>query len=270
MYKNQVTLSGIKISYLENHPTHNDQPTIIFLHGWGLSAKVFTPSLQKIAQTYRVIAPDLPGFGASTGDISKWSNSDYANTLFEFIEYLGITNPVIMGQSLGGSIALTMAAMKPDFFSGMILISSTGVPLGSPASLLSRKALELLLQFAESKSPKQHIPMIKTSLYNYAFRTLNSLRIGNLARSMDLVPILGDISTPTLILWGKQDMTTSLSSGEILDRSLPVSKLIVVDNAFHEWSILKPDILAELVVEHLPKLLKHNKTIPRKKSRKSE
>ena len=104
-------------------------PSIVFLHGWGLSGRTYKAALKRLlAEGFRVWAPALPGFDGSgaltegTGDMAQ-----YAAWVNEFLTAVGVTEPVVMmGHSFGGGVAIQTAHDWPERVRGLVLINSIG------------------------------------------------------------------------------------------------------------------------------------------------
>jgi pimeloyl-ACP methyl ester carboxylesterase len=111
----------------------SDAPPVIGLHGWGRSRQDLTP----IIEHFSGASIDLPGFGASPEPPQAWSSDQYAALVAEAIEALGV-RPVVLGHSMGGRVAIHVAAARPDLVSGLVL---TGVPHLLPSASKARSPL---------------------------------------------------------------------------------------------------------------------------------
>ncbi len=111
-----------RVSYL-TAGSQVGRETVLLIHGAGVSARSWMPQLQGLAGTLGVLALDLPGHGDSA-PIWKPSVEGYAETAHRLLEVLG-TGPVwVAGHSLGGAVALVLAARHPERVKGLVLISS--------------------------------------------------------------------------------------------------------------------------------------------------
>ena len=115
-----VELHGRRVSYL----TAGDSgPTILLIHGSGVSARSWVNQLRGLVGAVRVIAIDLPGHGESD-PMRHASVEQYGGIVANFLDALG-TGPVIAaGHSLGGAIAIALAAQRPDAVKGLVLLAS--------------------------------------------------------------------------------------------------------------------------------------------------
>ncbi|MCB2211616.1 alpha/beta hydrolase [bacterium] len=115
---------NLKIGYIDQG---NGDQTLLLIHGLGSNAKGWTRNIPVLAEQYRVIAVDLPGYGYSKKDYYPYSLSWYAQVLTEFLTELGIADAVFVGHSMGGQISIITALEYPDVVSELVLISPAGV-----------------------------------------------------------------------------------------------------------------------------------------------
>jgi pimeloyl-ACP methyl ester carboxylesterase len=118
--------------------------SVIVLHGWGLSAGTFAP-LQVLLEKkgYRVYVPDFPGFGKSKTPLTPVNLSFYVRFLHTFIQKHAITNPVLIGHSFGGRVALKYQYAYPGIVRALIF---TGTPGFTPTA---RKRLIFFILLAK-------------------------------------------------------------------------------------------------------------------------
>ncbi len=117
-----VELDGRRVSYL----TAGDSaaaPSILLIHGSGMSAGAWVNQLRGSLKAFRVAAIDLPGHGKSD-PIPQASVEGYAETVAEFLEALGSGPVLVVGHSLGGAIAIALAAQRPHAVTGLVLLAS--------------------------------------------------------------------------------------------------------------------------------------------------
>lgn len=102
------------------------EQTLIMIHGLGSYAPAWGKVIESLKGQYRCIALDLPGYGKSSSGDFSYSMSFFAETVATLIEQLEIENPIVVGHSMGGQIALTLALAQPDLMSKMVLIAPAG------------------------------------------------------------------------------------------------------------------------------------------------
>jgi len=100
-------------------------PTIILLHGFCETHQIWDGFAEELAKEFRVITPDLPGFGKSDLPTQPFSIADIGRQMVDWVSSLKIASPVVIGHSLGGYVTLEMAKISKSLFSGIGLFHST-------------------------------------------------------------------------------------------------------------------------------------------------
>lgn len=235
LVEKQVDVNEHSIYYLEGGTASDSEP-ILFVHGWSVSTKPYQEILNVLSQRYKVIAPTLPGFGKSSGSNLNWDYNDYADFLLSFMKKLNINKIHLIGQSLGGGISVTLAALMPSLVRSLILVDSTGIPVAPVPKVFFQRLIEMTAQTPQIKFP-QFIQMFQGFLYSLFFKPQNTIQTLWLALEKDLKPLLPKIESPCLLAWGANDRTTPLSAAQEFSQRIKGSKLVVVNGVYHEWSI---------------------------------
>ncbi len=245
----QVDVDGYNnICYLEGGVSTSEP--ILFLHGWGVATEPYQEVINVLCQRYKVIAPDLPGFGKSDGKKLNWDYEKYANLLIAFLQELKIKKIHLIGHSLGGGVGVTLAATMPNLVSSLILVDSTGIPVDPIPKVLVQRGIEMTGQTPQLRYP-QIRQVFQGFAYNLVFNTRNTIYVLLLTLTKDLKSLLPQIQSPCLIIWGAKDLTTPLSAGQEFFRLIKKSKLIVVEEGYHEWSIFFVDKFTKIVFNFL-------------------
>ena len=116
-----VTARGIRTPYLEGGPT--DAPVVVALHGLGATNASLLPTVWDLATDYRVIAPALPGFGTADKPIASYSAEWFGRWLEGFCDALGLDRFFLLGNSLGGRVAIEGGLMMPERVRGLLLLT---------------------------------------------------------------------------------------------------------------------------------------------------
>lgn len=114
-------VDGVETFYLEAGP--RDAPKVILLHGLGATNVSMAPLIAELANTHHVIAPDLPGFGESGKPLRPLHAAYYAKWLVSFLDVLAIDKATIIGNSMGGRIALELGIRAPDRTDKLVLLA---------------------------------------------------------------------------------------------------------------------------------------------------
>jgi pimeloyl-ACP methyl ester carboxylesterase len=235
---------------------------VVLLHGQGGWAGVWLPVMADLARDHRVVAPDLPGLGASrvngappdTGRVLAW--------LGELLDRTCPAPPVLVGVSLGGSIAARFAAAHGDRLSGLVLVSMGGL-VGKvripPAMLLAlvrhslrpteRTAMGMLRQVSvdvERVQRRMGDRWAPFRAYSLELARTPSVRQANrnLLRELGLRQLppeeVARIDVPTSLIWGRQDRVMPLASAK--EASVRYGwPLDVIDDAGHFLGADQPE-----------------------------
>jgi len=239
--RQSVIIDGHNVSYLDSDHSHG-RPTLVFVHGSGMSARYWSDQLRALEGTARVLAIDLPGHGESD-DAATPGLALYADVTAAVLDALGAWPAIAIGHSLGGAVAITLAARRPDEVSGLVLLSACArlPPVSTPIQWLwgslpptLRRVLFFVtaknLLFAAGASPAA-VALGMQELHACRPHTLAADVA--IARSMDLTQVAGALRVPTLILCGSRDRITPADLSRHLHASITGSALQIVEGAGH-------------------------------------
>jgi pimeloyl-ACP methyl ester carboxylesterase len=117
---------SVRLAYIQ---AGTGKPPLVFIHGWAGDHTIFTPQFDHFSQTHRSIAVDLRGHGQSDKPDQSYTVAGFADDIAWLCSQLGMTKPVIVGHSMGGNIALEIAARYPDLPAAIILLDTVVFPL---------------------------------------------------------------------------------------------------------------------------------------------
>jgi pimeloyl-ACP methyl ester carboxylesterase len=225
------------------HSDSSNQPTLVFLHGFGggSSAYEWSQVFPAFASEYRILAPDLLGWGRSEHPQRNYLLEDYLKTIAEFLEQTCTAPVPIIASSLTGGLAIRLAITHPELYQSLIAIAPSGLSdfgynytntflaqiaglpylnrwlyataIATPAGI--RKFLEQR-QFANpnriySEIVEAYLASAKQT--NAEFAALSFLR-GDL--SFDLALYISQLQVPTAIMWGEKSQFTNFDIGKRL------------------------------------------------------
>lgn len=237
----QLNVKGYKIHYLHAGKQHNVKETRVFLHGWALRGRAFEKLVKALGEDYQVIAPDLPGFGKS--DIPYfWGFEAYAQFICDFLDELGLEKVHLMGQSMGGGIALATAALHPERIQSVMAMNSAGVPMtkGRPS---------LLKRFKEIWAQGYNHHLTTALLSNLFKRPRKLLRLAKVPMKHDLRPLLPRIKAPVLLAWGDLDHMYPVEFAQEMAKLIPNARVEIIHGGHHEWGLIWPEIYRKLEKE---------------------
>lgn len=238
----------------------------MLLHGLGTAQTIWSLVTESLAQTRRVVTLDLPGFGESAPVGDGFDLEEVSDRLARALAAHQVTAPFdLVGHSLGGAVALTLAARRPNLVRRLILVAPAGLqrrraPLpgtligqGATGLFAARRRLanlsdrpwgrRLLLAFAAADgatlSPSQARMMVEASAPSQRIAQATSV-----IAQADLLPLVTCTPAPLGLIWGRQDRAVPLKrAAEILARR-PDAELEVIDWAGHVPMVERPDSFA--------------------------
>jgi len=234
---------------------------LLFLHGAG-GLRGWPPCLESLAHTFRVIAPEHPGFGQSEGLEHLDDVVDLALYYTEFLDAMGLDDPYIVGHSLGGMIGAEVAAIAPERVSKLVLIAPAGLWLDDhpvldffaatpeelasalfhdPTSAIAREML------AMPSDPDAHLEAVLE-------RTKNLTAAGKFLWPIPdkgLKKRIHRIIAPTLLLWGASDRLVPPIYGDEFLKRIDGAHLTILRGASHMLPFERPEAFVEAVTDFL-------------------
>lgn len=252
------TKRGCKVRVLEA----GQGAPLLFLHGaGGLFAE--SPFLEKLAERYRVFAPELPGYGESEGEEKLEDMLDFTLHGFDVIDALCIERPHLVGHSMGGMIAAEMACIAPHDIAKLVLAAPAGLwipehPIPDLFSFLPHEFAQRL--FHDRKLGEQ---LLTGGRDLRSMDALVELYIGNARRlgmaGKILFPIpnrrlskrLYRLRAPTLLVWGAEDRLIPPLYAKRWRELVPPAQLEEIGDAGHMLPYEKPEAFAAAIARFL-------------------
>lgn len=231
------------ISFVDRVGDHGAKPgalPLLFVHGWGVSSAAFTEFFDCLAPHYRVIAPDLPGFGASRSLGQPVSYAAYADVLARLLDDLGIAVAHVAGMSMGGGIALTFAARHPGRVRSLVLMAPTGCPDATLPTLAFNRVAEFADQITSSGHAHGKGRVARSFVANLLGHPASLLATVRMLASKNILADSVRVEAPTLLLWGDRDKTIPLRLARQFAERLPNATLEVMPDTFHEMATARP------------------------------
>ena len=215
---------------------------LIMIHGLGASSRWWFPLFPQLTSAhFRILAPDLPGFGRSPGP--PVSIQDAARAVISLADHLGLGEFFMVGHSMGAAVATQIAAQHGGRVRRLVLVDSAGIPGIGPRLLVRR-----LLQ------PWTWCPAwFYRTLLGDAFRAGPRAMLAGIKelRAHDIRPALGRVRAPTLVIWGEKDTLTPPEHGRMIVAALPDGRLENIEGARHLPMVSDPDTVGRLIVRFL-------------------
>jgi 3-oxoadipate enol-lactonase len=229
--------------------------TLVLVHGFPLTTDMWQPQLEMAARGWRIIVPELRGFGSGTDDPPTTSIDDYAGDTIDLLDKLHVKDAVVCGLSMGGYITFAMYRHAATYFRGMVL-ADTKSQGDTPEAVTGRKSMQ---QLVREKGQSAVADALLPKLVCDATRTSNPAVVESLRRQItgnsvegiagalqalmtrsDSTPTLSTIRIPTLIVVGDQDAITPPPLSEQMHHDIPGSELVVVPGAGHMSNMEQP------------------------------
>jgi len=240
-----------------------DGPPLVFLHSAAgiLGDDRFLTALG--AAGYRVVAPELPGYGPSTGEELLEDMLDFTLHGWDVVDALGIDRPILVGHSMGGMIAAEMAAICPSRPAAVVLVAPNGLwdddqPITDLFALLPFQFPQVLFADVEAGTAllTGGVDFDDTAALTEFFIG-NARRLGTAGKILFPIPNrrlskrLYRVSAPTLLAWGSEDAYIPPSYAPHWQALLPAAALVSIDGSGHMVPYERPAELAAAIVEFL-------------------
>ena len=248
-----VTLpDGTRIAYLEGG---RGEP-LVLLHGFGADKDNFTRIAPRLVGRYRVVVPDLPGFGDSSHDASAdYAPAAQAARMSAFCHALGIERAHVGGNSMGGQIALTWAAARPAEVQSLWLLDPAGIWSApdselartyrgtdrNPLMVSSEDEFDALFSLVMT-TPPRNVPRFVRDVMarrRIANRPLEE-RIFKQIAADSIEGRIDGLKQPSLIVFGAQDRVIDPATAPILQRLLPRSQVVLMPGVGHLPMVERP------------------------------
>ena len=220
-------------------------PAVVLVHGLSMSADYWVRNAAEIAAGgYRVLAPDLPGFGTTEGPTEGLSVSRQAAAIHRWMEAMELGSAVLAGHSISCQSVLELAAARPEHVRGLILIAPTG---DRKRGLLLRQAWGLLRD--SWREPPTLLALAAQAYFRAGpHRFLNTWKMG--ARH-DPIALLPAIAAPALVLLGTADPVVEPEFAQQIADGIPSGRLTMIEDGTHGLILSKPREVNAAILEFL-------------------
>jgi pimeloyl-ACP methyl ester carboxylesterase len=248
-------------------------PPIVFVHGLAGNWQNWLENLPRLARERRIVALDLPGFGQSEDPVERITISGYGRTVNELCDQLGLGEVVLVGNSMGGFVAAETAIQFPERVERLVLVSAAGITSSdlrrAPVMVWGRVAMLGGTRGAAEKRMAIVRPRIRHAVFSSIMRHPSRIAPEMLwemsqgaGRSAfrpaleaildyDFRDCLGDISSPTLIVWGESDMLVPVEDAAEYERNIQGARKIVLEDTGHVAMIERPPTFNRALVEFI-------------------
>jgi pimeloyl-ACP methyl ester carboxylesterase len=258
--------NGARVHYRDEG--NRNGPTVVLIHGSNASLNTWEPWVALLGEDYRLVSMDLPGHGL-TGPVpnNNYSIAEMSNFVAALMDQLGVERAYLAGNSMGGAVSLQFAIDHPDRIDGLILISAAGMrrdiddaPVGAfrftqtaigrallayiTPRFMIKRSIEKVVADPDHFVTDEMVTRYWELLRMVGSREASAVRFSGYAQRAPLEPRLGEITAPSLILWGLKDSLIKPKYGERMHNALQNSELIIYENAGHLAMEEIPEITA--------------------------
>ncbi|KAE8765597.1 alpha/beta fold hydrolase [Georgenia thermotolerans] len=256
-HSHSVTTDDFTIHYVEAGQGH----PVVLLHGGGPGAtgwSNYSPNIEALSEHFRVIAPDMPGWGDSSE--ADFATLDHVEAAIQLLDSLGIDKAAFVGNSMGGHTSLRLAVEHPERVSHLITM---GPPIQMAPFLFGAtgpsEGIKIMYGTYVDPSPEMFKRLVEIMTFDnarfatpelMAERTQAALKrpehLANVAKVIPSAPIpiwvdhtkLGDITAPALLIHGRDDRVTTFEGSLYLAARIPNSRAHIINRCGH-WAQLE-------------------------------
>ena len=257
-----IQVGNISIGYDD---VGNGTP-IVLIHGHPFDRSMWNDQKQALTESYRVITPDLRGYGETTVIAGKTLLEDFARDLGSLLDALKVDRIVLGGLSMGGQIVFAFYQLFPRRVRALIL-ADTFAQLDSEEGRRKRlEGADRLVREGMGPYADENLPkMVSKSTItdrplaaNHVLEMMRAAHPEGAAAAMrgrserpDYTLLLSTIAVPTLIVVGSEDEFTPVSDAEFMHQRIPNSQLVVIEDTGHMPNLERPDVFNQAVLEFL-------------------
>ena len=232
---------------------------LVLLHAFPLTADLWRPQLVRAARGWRLLAPDLRGFGPGVAPVSA-SMDEMAADVEAFLDAMEIDKAIIGGLSMGGYVTMALFRRAPARFSGMLLANTRAGADSEEGRTARDKMIALVRKEGPGAVADQMLPKLlgttsqraRPQLTTLVRRLIESNSADGIAAAIeglrdrpDSMPTLQTVSVPALVITGEEDAIIPVSESEAMAAALTRSQLVVLPAAGHLSSLEVPDDFSE-------------------------
>jgi len=237
-------------------------PAIVFLGSLGSDLAMWEPQAEALRGEFRVVRLDTRGHGASPAPPGPYSVAGLGGDVLATLDSLGIERASLCGVSLGGSLAIWLAANAPERVERLVVCFSSAY-YGGREAWLERAAVvraEGTDAVADAVLSRWFTPALAARDPEFVARMRAMIATTpaegyasccEALAELDLRDELARIEAPTLVISGSEDPATPAEHGERIAAGVPASRFVLVSGAAHLGNLERPDVVTGLIREHL-------------------
>ncbi|WP_291866206.1 alpha/beta hydrolase [Bradyrhizobium sp.] len=228
--------------------------TIVAQGGWVGSGELWLPVFERLSRSWRTIAYDHRGTGATISRAPRITFDLLVSDLFMVLDRLGVDRCVLAGESAGAAVVLEAALRQPGRFSGLVLVGGryTGERTPQRGRLLEGCRLDFpstMSAFVDACVPEEDCEAEREWGKKIVMRSsaTAAIELMECMEGIDIESRLGQLPMPALVVHGNRDVIAPLASSQTLAAKLPHATLAVIDGAGHVPTVTRSDWLTQKI-----------------------
>lgn len=230
----EIIVNGIKTNY----QVFGEGEPFLILHGWGSNSDRWIDVAEKISKKgFKVIVPDLPGFGKSDALSLPWDTNKYIDWIEQFIKQMNLGDFYLLGHSFGGALASKLAVKHAQEIKKLFLVSAACVRKKTTKKSFLNKISKIIKLFYFLP----YYSFFRKTVYKFIIRKSDYVYVEGVMKETYLNVVAEDLSfhlpfikVPTVVIWGDKDDLTPIEDGYFIAKQIKNSKLIVIPGASHD------------------------------------
>ena len=267
MLDTTVVVDGHTIRYLDSDSKGH---TVILLHGLGGHARKWLPTISVLSKSFRVIAPDIIGYGKSDKPVTNYPPAYMVSFVKNFIKSAKLKRPHIVGASLGGHVAIEFAAKYQRMISKLVLVSPAGLMKHSTpaldkyilAALYPRKSSVIdALQLMEGTTNPPHKELVNDFIQNMKRTNAKMAFMSSLLcfkNDYTIHKYIKKVKAPSLLVWGHDDPIIPVSYAGKFVAAIPNCKFTTIPNCGHTPYVQYPVLFSDILTDFFRSKRNHN------------
>jgi 3-oxoadipate enol-lactonase len=271
-----IHLPGVDLDYCDQGAGR----PVVLIHGFPMDRSIWAWQVESLARHYRLITPDLRGFGRSSVTQGKVTVEQWADDLAGMLDAFQITEPIVLaGLSMGGYVAFRFFEAHRSRLAGLILCDTKAVADTPQAAAGRRETAERLEREGTSFLADTMLPrLLAPATLDGRPEVVDGLRriilagdpagyaatSRGLAERPNFTPLLPRIDCPTLLIVGRQDSISTVAEMSAMARAIPAARIVEIEDAGHVTPLEKPEEVTAAMEQFLAELTKSQ--IPNPKS----
>ena len=230
----------------------NKKKSIIILPGWGNTRNTFSFMIDFLKNYFTIYIIDYPGFGNTAFPDYNLTIFDYTELIHEWIKYLELDNPILIGHSFGGRIITTLLGYYKYKYDNVIYLNSAGIKHKYFKTYIY-KLLKKLKFILPKKLKEKYLNYLFKKFASNDYKDLN-INMQNTFKNIvntDLKYYLKNIKAKVLLIWGSNDNSTPLQDAIFMNKKINNSELIVLDKGTHFTYLDYPVLTNRIIFEQI-------------------